>query len=102
MALGASFTPDSAKVLGVKNYLRRTKSTAELQQLADDTFFNASEEVTITSTSSDGASAMGQISFPKWLLLGVIEELLLELGVFPGTTRQLATRPDFSRTWTTT
>lgn len=93
---------DLQKVQGIKSYLRRTKTADELLTLADTTFLSASEEVVITQTSADGGSAIGQISFPKWLLLGLIEELIQELGISPATTRQLSTRPDFSRTFSTT
>jgi hypothetical protein len=66
------------KISGVKSYLRRTKTTAELQTLADAAFLSASEEVTITSISGDGTASSGQVSFPKWLLLQALEEILSE------------------------
>jgi hypothetical protein len=64
------------KISGVKSYLRRTKTTAELEALADTAFASASEEVVITTISGDGATSSGMISFPKWLLLQAIEEIL--------------------------
>jgi hypothetical protein len=69
---------DLDKIAGVKSYLRRTKTTAELQALADAAFLSASEEVTITSISGDGTASSGQVSFPKWLLLQALEEILAE------------------------
>ncbi len=69
---------DLDKISGVKSYLRRTKNTAELQALADAAFLSASEEVTITSISGDGTASSGQVSFPKWLLLQALEEILSE------------------------
>ena len=69
---------DLDKNSGVKSYLRRTKTTAELQALADAAFLSASEEVTITSISGDGTASSGQVSFPKWLLLQALEEILSE------------------------
>lgn len=69
---------DLDKISGVKSYLRRTKTTAELQALADASFLSASEEVTITSIGTEGSSTSGQVSFPKWLLLQALEEILSE------------------------
>lgn len=89
-------TDDLQKVQGIKSYLRRTRTAEDLQILADQIFLNASEEVVITSTSADGGSAMGQISFPKWLMLGVVEELLVEMGITPATARKMSVVPDFS------
>ena len=69
---------DLDKISGVKAFLRRTKTTAELEALALSTFASATEEVVITSLGSEGASSAGQISFPKWLLLQALEEILAE------------------------
>ncbi len=69
---------DLDKISGVKSYLRRTKTTAELQALADASFLSASEEVVITSIGTEGSSTSGQVSFPKWLLLQALEEILAE------------------------
>jgi len=69
---------DLDKISGVKSYLRRTKTIAELEALADAAFLSASEEVVITSISGDGTASSGQVSFPKWLLLQALEEILAE------------------------
>lgn len=69
---------DLDKISGVKSFLRRTKTTAELEALALATFASATEEVVITSLGSEGASSAGQISFPKWLLLQAVEDILSE------------------------
>ena len=69
---------DLDKISGVKSYLRRTKTTAELEALAVSAFASASEEVVITSISGDGTASSGQVSFPKWLLLQALEEILAE------------------------
>ena len=69
---------ETQKLAGVKSYLRRTKTTAELEALADAAFVSASEEVVITSISGDGTASSGQVSFPKWLLLQALEEILAE------------------------
>ena len=82
---------DLDKISGVKSFLRRTKTTAELEALALATFASATEEVVITSLGSEGASSSGQVSFPRWLLLQAVEELLAE-GTAP---RQLGTFANF-------
>lgn len=83
---------DAQKISGVKSYLRRTKTTDELEALAATAFASATEEVVITSIGSEGASSSGQISFPKWLLLQAVEELIAE-GTRP---RQLCATVDRS------
>lgn len=69
---------ESLKVSGIKSFLRRTKTTAELQALAASTFASATDEVTITSIGTEGTSSSGQVTMPKWLLLEAIEDLLSE------------------------
>jgi hypothetical protein len=81
------------KISGVKSYLRRTKTNEELEALADTVFSSATEEVVITSIGTEGSSSSGQVSFPKWLLLQAIEELLTD----GGRERQLASIVDRSR-----
>jgi hypothetical protein len=71
---------DAQKITGVKSFLRRTKTTDELEALALTAFASATEEVVITSIGTEGASSSGQISFPKWLLLQAIEEILADGG----------------------
>jgi hypothetical protein len=83
---------DAQKISGVKSFLRRTKTTAELEALAASTFASATEEVIITSIGTEGSSTSGQVSFPRWLLLQAVEELLAE-GAAP---RQLCTVLDRS------
>jgi hypothetical protein len=83
---------DAQKITGVKSFLRRTKTTEELEELALAAFASATEEVVITSIGSEGASSSGQISFPKWLLLQAVEEILAE----GGRQRQLCTTIDCS------
>ena len=69
---------DLDKMTGVKAFLLRTKTTVELEALALATFASATEEVVITSLSADGTGTAGTISFPKWLLLQAVEEILSE------------------------
>lgn len=99
---------DHAKVSGIKSYLRY-KSLEELQALADAIFAAATEEVTIIGSASDGGSATGEVTFPKWLYLEVVMDIRKEKGDYPVnadgvsiTSRQLGTRPDYSRTWSVT
>jgi hypothetical protein len=81
---------DSEKIAGVKSYLRRNKSLEDLKALADSVFLTATEEVTITSIGTEGSSTSGQVSFPKWLLLQALEELISELDPTPASARQFA------------
>jgi len=69
---------ENEKLGGVKSYLRRTKTPAELESLSDACFAEATETVTITSIGAEGTNSAGQVSFPKWLLLTALEELLSE------------------------
>ena len=69
---------ESLKLSGIKSFLRRTKTTTELEALAASTFASATEEVTITSIGTEGTSSSGQVTMPKWLLLEAIEDLLTE------------------------
>lgn len=100
-------TPDHQKVAGIKAYLR-FYALQDLKDLADSVFAAATEEVTITGTSADGGSANGEVTFPKWLYLEVIMDVRKEKGDIPlnddgtMTSRQLGTRPDYSRTWSVT
>jgi hypothetical protein len=88
---------DSEKIAGVKSYLRRNKTLVELKALADSTFASATEEVTITSIGTEGSNTSGQVSFPKWLLLQALEELISELDPSPTSARQFADIVDRSR-----
>lgn len=92
---------DSEKIAGVKSYLRRNKTLLELKALADSTFASATEEVTITSIGTEGSSTSGQVSFPKWLLLQALEEIIAELDPAPASARQFADIVDRSRYATT-
>jgi hypothetical protein len=98
---------DHAKVSGIKSYLRY-KSLEELQALSDTIFSAATEEVTIIGLASDGGSATSEVTFPKWLYLEIVMDVRKEKGDYPLNTdgtivsRQLGTRPDYSRTWSVT
>jgi hypothetical protein len=107
MSSQTNATFDHQKVSGIKAYLRY-KTLAELQAMSDAIFAAASEEVTITGTNADGGSASGEVTFPKWLYLSIVMDVRKELGDFPTNdnstivSRQLGTRPDYSRTWSVT
>ena len=57
--------------------------------------------MTITSIGTEGSSTSGQVSFPKWLLLQALEELIAELDPAPASARQFADIVDRSRYATT-
>ncbi len=65
----------------LRRYLRRKhgRNLTELKRLADDTFAQATDTVTLTSLAAEGGSQSGQITCPKGLLLDVLEELIAEL-----------------------
>jgi hypothetical protein len=69
---------DPQKIAAVKSYLRRKKTSAEIEAIADEAFEATSEEVTITSQSVTDGTSSGQVTFPKWLLLKACEEILEE------------------------
>lgn len=82
--------------VGVKMNFRRTKTVAQLEDLASEFIAAATEDVTITMTSSDGVSAQGVVTLPRGLALEVIEELIIEKGGYtPETARQIMTYPDY-------
>ena len=83
------------KLAGVKRYLRRTKTPAELETLADACYSEATETVTITSIGAEGTNSAGQVSFPKWLLLAALEEILEE-GIGGRQLGDVLTRNQFS------
>jgi hypothetical protein len=105
--MASARTSEHDKISGIKSYLRY-QPLQDLIDLADSVFSAATEEVTITGTAADGGSANGEVTFPKWLYLEAIMDVRKEKGDFPtnenGTivSRQLGTRPDYSRTWSVT
>ena len=105
--MASSRTLDHEKISGIKSYLRY-KSLDELKALSDAIFSAATEEVTITGTSADSGSATGEVTLPKWVYLEAVMDVRKELGDYPSNSngtivsRQLGTRPDYSRTWSVT
>lgn len=65
----------------LKPRLRRryAQDLVGLKMLADHTWAEATDTVTLTSLSAEGGSQSGSITCPKGLLLLVIEELIAEL-----------------------
>ena len=70
-----------------------------LRALADKIFEEASEMVTITSTSYEGGSASGQITFDKTILGAVVERILAQIdpgsAAFPGSGNAVIGRINF-------
>ena len=97
----------SPNIGGIKQWLR-FKSLSDLQALSNTIAALAVEEVTITGTAADGGSASGEVAFPRLDYLACIMDVRRELGDYPlnadGSivSRQLGTRPDYSRTWAVT
>jgi hypothetical protein len=97
----------SPNISGIKQWLR-FKSKAELTALSDSIALSACEEVTITGTAAEGGSANGEVAFPRLDYLAVVMDVRREKGDEPLnddgtiTSRQLGTRPDYSRAWSVT
>lgn len=74
--------PILLQIQTAKRYLRRKYPVDQLPQLktlADTTFAEATDTVTLTSNSFEGGSASGEITFDKTVLLTAIEELIAEV-----------------------
>lgn len=71
----------SGQITYCQSYLRRTKSVAELEALADQVFQSATEEVTITQVANNGSMSTGTVTFPKSVLGYAVEGLLREAAV---------------------
>jgi hypothetical protein len=74
---------DRTKIDAAKAHLRREYSDnaeglAALKQLARDAFSEATDTVTLTSTSFEGGAGSGQITFDKMILLVALNELIAE------------------------
>lgn len=65
----------------LQQYLRRTYASNlnGLRVLAEQTFAQATEAVTITQQSFEGGASTGTITCPRAVLLQAIEDVLLEL-----------------------
>jgi len=84
-------------------YLNRRSTNEDLLALADQVYNSgAVEEVVITSTTADGGGASGEVSFPKWLLLTAVEELIIDRGIYFPQSRNLVSKPDWRGAWSAT
>jgi hypothetical protein len=71
----------TSELAGIRKYLKRTKSLAQLQTLADDLYSIADSEVTITSTGFEGGSTSGQArKYSKADILNLVEDLIEDLA----------------------
>jgi hypothetical protein len=76
---------DNAKLAACLQFLRRSHYTAGVYDVAAirtasaAAFAEGTEQVTITSTSSELGAAGGQVTFDKWILIAAYEQLLLEV-----------------------
>jgi len=71
----------TSELAGIRKYLKRTKSLASLQTMADELYVLADSEVVITSTGFEGGSASGQArTYSKAEILNVVEDLINELS----------------------
>ncbi len=70
---------DSNKISSVVAFLRRTKSQAEIEQLAVDAFAAVQSGVVLTSVSFEGGSGQGTLDFAPSLLLAACESALADM-----------------------
>jgi hypothetical protein len=70
----------TTELAGIRKFLKRTKTLAELQAMATALFASAESEVTITSTGFEGGSTSGQAKrYSKADILNLVEDLITEL-----------------------
>ncbi len=70
---------DRNKISSVIAFLRRTKSQAEIEQLAIDAFAAVHSGVVLTSVSFEGGSGQGTLDFPPSQLLEACETVLADM-----------------------
>ena len=70
----------TSELAGLRKYLKRTKTLAQLQTMADALFASSESEVVITSTGFEGGSTSGQArKYSKADILNLVEDLIGEL-----------------------
>jgi hypothetical protein len=70
----------TSELAGIRKFLKRTKTLAQLQELATALFAIADSEVVITSTGFEGGSASGQArKYSKGDILNIVEDLIEDL-----------------------
>lgn len=69
----------ASEVEGLRKYLSRTKTAAELKTYADQLFAQADELVVLTSQGFEGGSHAGQVQkYSRAEILDVVEDLIRE------------------------
>jgi hypothetical protein len=70
----------TSELAGIRKFLKRTKTLAELQAMATALFASAESEVVITSTGFEGGSTSGQAKrYSKADILNLVEDLIEDL-----------------------
>jgi hypothetical protein len=70
----------TSELAGIRKFLKRTKTLAQLQEMATALFAIADSEVVITSTGFEGGSASGQArKYSKGDILNIVEDLIEDL-----------------------
>jgi hypothetical protein len=83
----------TSELAGIRKYLKRTKTLAQLEILSASLYAIADSEVTITSTGFEGGSASGQArSYSKADILNLVEDLIAELDPPAGDELPMARR----------
>lgn len=71
----------TSELAGIRKFLKRTKTLAQLQEMATALFAIADSEVVITSTGFEGGSASGQArKYSKGDILNIVEDLIEDLA----------------------
>jgi hypothetical protein len=71
----------TSELAGIRKFLKRTKTLAELQAMATALFASAESEVVITSTGFEGGSTSGQAKrYSKADILNLVEDLIEDLA----------------------
>jgi len=70
----------TSELAGIRKFLKRTKTLAELQAMATALFASAESEVVITSTGFEGGSTSGQAKrYSRSDILNLVEDLIEDL-----------------------
>lgn len=83
----------TSELAGIRKFLKRTKTLAQLQEMATALFAIADSEVVITSTGFEGGSTSGTARrYSKADILDVVEDLISELTPGSGDELPMARR----------
>lgn len=70
----------TSELAGIRKYLKRTKTLAQLKTLADSLYTSSESEVVITSTGFEGGTTSGTAKrYNKADILNIVEDLITEL-----------------------